>query len=150
MLIGCSKKEAEVVAVGDELTVTILDANRETGKISLGYKKAEDNPWAIAKEKLHVDDVVKVKVVRLVPFGAFAEIIPGIDGLIHISQISNKRIGKPADVLNVGDEVEAMITDINWETKKVALSIRALLPEEVAPKAEEAAAEEAVAEETEA
>ncbi len=139
------KNPAEVVAVGDELTVTILDANRETGKISLGYKKAEDNPWTIAKEKLHVDDVVKVKVVRLVPFGAFAEIIPGIDGLIHISQISNKRIGKPADVLAVGDEVEAMITDINWETKKVALSIRALLPEEAAP-----AAEEAVSEETEA
>ncbi len=143
------KNPAEVVAVGDELTVTILDANRETGKISLGYKKAEDNPWAIAKEKLHVDDVVKVKIVRLVPFGAFAEIIPGIDGLIHISQISNKRIGKPADVLNVGDEVEAMITDINWETKKVALSIRALLPEEAAPKAEEAASE-AASEETEA
>ncbi len=140
------KNPAEVVAVGDELNVTILEANRETGKISLGYKKDEDNPWAIAKEKLHVDDVVKVKIVRLVPFGAFAEIIPGIDGLIHISQIANHRIGKPADVLNVGDEVEAMITDINWETKKVALSIRALLPEEAAP-VEEAPIEEAPAEE---
>ncbi len=139
------KNPAEVVSVGDELTVTILDANRETGKISLGYKKAEDNPWAIAKEKLHVDDVVKVKIVRIVPFGAFAEIIPGIDGLIHISQIANKRIGKPQDVLSVGDEVEAMITDINWETKKVALSIRALLPEE----APAAPAEEAPAETTE-
>ena len=141
------KSPAEVVAVGDEINVTILDANRETGKISLGYKKAEDNPWAIAQEKLHVDDVVKAKIVRIVPFGAFAEIIPGIDGLIHISQISNKRIAKPQDVLAVGDEVEAMITDINWETKKVALSIRALLPEE-APKAE-APAEEAPASETE-
>ncbi len=139
------KNPAEVVSVGDALTVTILDANRETGKISLGYKKAEDNPWEIAKEKLHVDDVVKVKIVRLVPFGAFAEIIPGIDGLIHISQIANKRIGKPQDVLSVGDEVEAMITDINWETKKVALSIRALLPEE----APAAPAEEAPAETTE-
>lgn len=141
------KNPAEVVAVGDELDVTILEANRETGKISLGYKKDEDNPWAIAKEKLHVDDVVKVKIVRLVPFGAFAEIIPGIDGLIHISQIANHRIGKPADVLNIGDEVEAMITDINWETKKVALSIRALLPEEAAAPAEEAPAEEAATEE---
>jgi len=144
------KSPAEVVAVGDEINVTILDANRETGKISLGYKKAEDNPWEIAKEKLHVDDVVKVKIVRLVPFGAFAEIIPGIDGLIHISQIANKRIGKPADVLSVGDVVDAMITDINWETKKVALSIRALLPEEVAAPAEEVESEEAPSAETEA
>ncbi len=141
------KSPAEVVAVGDEIDVTILDANRETGKISLGYKKLEDNPWEIAKEKLHVDDVVKVKIVRLVPFGAFAEIIPGIDGLIHISQIANKRIGKPADVLSVGDVVDAMITDINWETKKVALSIRALLPEEVAAPQEDASADEAKAEE---
>ncbi|MBE7025577.1 MAG: bifunctional 4-hydroxy-3-methylbut-2-enyl diphosphate reductase/30S ribosomal protein S1 [Ruminococcaceae bacterium] len=145
------KNPAEVVSVGDEINVTILDANRETGKISLGYRKPEDNPWEIAKEKLHVDDVVKVKIVRLVPFGAFAEVIPGIDGLIHISQIANKRIGKPADALAVGDVVDAMITDINWETKKVALSIRALLPEEepvveVAP-VEEVAVTEEVAEE---
>lgn len=144
------KSPAEVVAVGDEIDVTILDADRETGKISLGYKKPEDNPWEIAKEKLHEGDVAKVKVVRLVPFGAFAEIIPGIDGLIHISQIANKRIGKPGDVLNVGDMVDAMITDINWETKKVALSIRALLPEEEAPVAEEAPVEEAPVEEAEA
>ncbi len=136
------KNPAEVVAVGDEIDVTILDANRETGKISLGYKKPEDNPWKIARVKLHVDDIVKVKVVRLVPFGAFAEVIPGIDGLIHISQIANKRIGKPSDVLSVGDMVDVMITDINWETKKVALSIRALLPEEEAPAVEEAAAAE--------
>ncbi len=132
------KNPAEVVAVGDEIDVTILDANRETGKISLGYRKPEDNPWEIARVKLHVDDIIKVKVVRLVPFGAFAEVIPGIDGLIHISQIANKRIGKPSDVLSVGDMVDVMITDINWETKKVALSIRALLPEEE-PAAEEVA-----------
>ncbi len=137
------KNPAEVVSVGQEMEVTVLDANRETGKISLGYRKAEDNPWEIAKNKLHVDDVVQVKIVRLVQFGAFAEIIPGIDGLIHISQISNKRIGKPADVLTVGQTVDAMITDINWETKKVALSIRALMPEEatVEEKTEETAAE---------
>ncbi len=150
------KNPAEVVAVGDEIDVTILDANRETGKISLGYRKPEDNPWEIARVKLQVDDIIKVKVVRIVPFGAFAEVIPGIDGLIHISQIANKRIGKPSDVLSVGDVVDVMITDINWETKKVALSIRALLPEEElveeeapleeAPAAEETA-EEAPAEE---
>lgn len=147
------KNPAEVVNVGDEINVTILDANRETGKISLGHRKPEDNPWEIAKEKLHVDDVMKVKIVRLVPFGAFAEVIPGIDGLIHISQIANKRIGKPSDALAVGDVVDAMITDINWETKKVALSIRALLPEEEpakeapAEEATEAAAEEVATEE---
>ncbi|MDD6309184.1 MAG: bifunctional 4-hydroxy-3-methylbut-2-enyl diphosphate reductase/30S ribosomal protein S1 [Clostridia bacterium] len=143
------KNPAEVVSVGDTIQVTVLEANRETGKISLGYRKPEDNPWEIAKAKLHVDDVVQVKIVRLVQFGAFAEIIPGIDGLIHISQIANKRIGKPADVLTVGQTVDAMITDINWETKKVALSIRALLPEEAAPEVPaEEAAPEASAEET--
>ena len=94
---------------------------------------------------MHVNDVIKAKVVRLVSFGAFVEIIPGVDGLIHISQIANKRIDKPSDELSVGQEVEALITDINWDTQKIALSIRALLPDE-APAAEEAA-EEPVSEE---
>lgn len=139
------KHPSDVLSVGDEVTVRLIDANKETGKISLGYRKAEDNPWVIAQNTLHVNDVIKAKVVRLVSFGAFVEIIPGVDGLIHISQIANKRIDKPSDELSVGQEVEALITDINWDTQKIALSIRALLPDEAS--AAEEAAEEPVSEE---
>lgn len=139
------KHPSDVLTVGDEIEVTILEANPETEKISLGYKKTEDNPWAIAKSKLNVGDVITVKVVRLVQFGAFVEIFPGIDGLIHISQIANKRVEKPSDELSIGQEVEVQVADINWETQKIALSMRALLPQE---QPAEAAAEEAAAENT--
>ena len=124
---------SEVVKVGDELTVYVKDIKPETKKISLGYKKAEDNPWTIAQSKLNIGDVVKCTIVRIMPFGAFAQIMPNVDGLIHISQIADRRIEKPEDVLTIGDEVEAKITDINWETKKISLSIRAL----IAPPVEE-------------
>ena len=136
------KHPSEVLKEGDTVNVRILEVNRETGKISLGYRKAEDNPWEIVRNRIKVNDVIKAKVVRLVPFGAFVEIIPGVDGLIHISQIANKRIEKPADELTVGEEIEALVTDINWENRKIALSIRALLPDEK-PVAPEALAEEA-------
>lgn len=137
------KHPSEILSVGDSVEVTILKVDKETTKISLGYKKIEDNPWVIAKSKFNVDDVVNVKVVRLVPFGAFVELIPGIDGLIHISQIADRRIDKPADVLTVGENVDAKITEINWDEKKIGLSIRALIEE--AKKAEEASTEEAPA-----
>ncbi len=123
------KHPSEVLSVGDSVEVTILKVDKETTKVSLGYKKAEDNPWEIAKSKFNEGDVVSAKVVRLVPFGAFVELIPGIDGLIHISQIADKRIGKPADVLTVGEMVEAKITEINWDEKKIGLSIRVLIEE---------------------
>ena len=135
------KHPSEVVKVGDQVEVTILKVDKEAQKISLGYKKLEDNPWEIAKRTFNEGDVVNVKVVRLVPFGAFVELIPGIDGLIHISQIANKRIGKPEDVLTVGEMVDAKITEIKWDEKKIGLSIRELL-------APEAPAEEAPVEET--
>ncbi len=122
------KHPSEVVKEGDVLEVYIKDINAETKKISLGFKKIEDNPWTIAQSKLNVGDVVKCKIVRMMPFGAFAEIMPNVDGLIHISQIADRRIGKPEDVLTIGEEVEAKITDINWEDKKISLSIRALIP----------------------
>ena len=123
------KHPSEVVNVGDTVEVYIKDINTETKKISLGYKKTEDNPWVILEKDYPVGTVVKAKIVGLTAFGAFANIIPGIDGLIHISQISNKRIEKPADELAIGDEVEAKITGIDFEKKRVSLSIRALLPE---------------------
>ena len=129
------KHPSEVVNVGDEVEVYIKDINEETKKISLGYKKEEDNPWFILKNEYPVGSVVKCKIVGLTTFGAFANIIPGIDGLIHISQIANKRIDKPQDVLSVGQEVEAKIIAIDFDKKRVSLSMRALLPEE-ADKAE--------------
>lgn len=132
------KHPSEVVNVGDEVEVYIKDINEETKKISLGYKKEEDNPWFILKNDYPVDSVVKCKIVGLTTFGAFANIIPGIDGLIHISQIANKRIDKPQDVLSVGQEVEAKIIAIDFDKKRVSLSMRALLPEE-ADKAEDKA-----------
>lgn len=132
------KHPSEVVNVGDEVEVYIKDINEETKKISLGYKKEEDNPWFIIKNEYPVGSVVKCKIVGLTTFGAFANIIPGIDGLIHISQIANKRIDKPQDVLSVGQEVEAKIIAIDFDKKRVSLSMRALLPEE-ADKAEDTA-----------
>ena len=134
------KHPSEIVNVGDVLEVYIKDMNPETQKISLGYKKTEDDPWVIAQNKIHVGDVIKVKIVRMMPFGAFAEIIPNVDGLIHISQIADRRIGKPEDVLTIGEEVEVKVTETDWEAKKISLSIRALIApaaEEAAPEAEE-------------
>jgi len=144
------KHPSEVVKEGDVLKVYIKDINEETKKISLGYKKAEDNPWAIAKAKINLDDVVKCKIVRMMPFGAFAEIMPNIDGLIHISQIADKRIGKPEDVLSIGQEVEAKVVELDWDTNKISLSIRALIEpkvEEKAPEVKEEVAAEPVADE---
>ncbi len=140
---GRIKHPSEIVKVGDMIKVYIKEINAEQKKISLGFKKAEDNPWTKIEKEYKVDDVISCKIVRLVPFGAFAEIIPFVDGLIHISQISNKRIDKPADVLTVGDEVEAKIIEIDLEAKKISLSIRALLKEEAPAEAEETV-EEAV------
>ena len=111
--------------------------NMKTGekkKISLGYKTEATNPWTIFNNEYKVGDVVTVKIVKLMTFGAFAEIIPGVDGLIHISQIADRRIGKPEDVLSEGQEVDAKIIDIDQEHKRISLSIRALL----APAADEA------------
>ena len=136
------KNPSEVVNVGDEIDVYIKELDPEKKRISLGHRSEAENPWNIFENKYKVDDVVDVKIVSLTPFGAFAELIPGIDGLIHISQISNKKIAKPSDELSIGQTVTAKITAIDSETKKVSLSIRALL-DPVAPEEEaEAAVEE--------
>lgn len=135
------KHPSEVVSVGDSIEVYIKDIKEDTKKISLGFKKAEDNPWEIVKSKITLGEPATVKIVRIMPYGAFAEIIPGVDGLIHISQIANRRIDNPAAELKIGESVEAKVTEIDWDNKKIALSIRALLPVEEAS-AEEAATEE--------
>ena len=121
------KHPSDVVKVGDMLEVYVKDLDPENKKISLGYKKTEDNPWEILREKYPVGTVTNVKIVSLTTFGAFAQIIPGIDGLVHISQLSTERVAKPADVVSVGDEVDAKIIDIDFEKKRVSLSIKAVL-----------------------
>ncbi|MBS4784559.1 MAG: bifunctional 4-hydroxy-3-methylbut-2-enyl diphosphate reductase/30S ribosomal protein S1 [Clostridiales bacterium] len=124
------KHPSQVVNVGDQVEVYVKDIDPEKKKISLGYKKSEDNPWEILKKNYQVDDAVEVKIVSLTQFGAFAQIIPGVDGLIHISQISNERINKPSDVLKVGDVVKVKITEIDYDKKRISLSIKALLNDE--------------------
>lgn len=146
------KHPSEVVSVGDTVEVYVKELDRENKKISLGYKKVEDNPWEILKRDYPVDSEVDVKIVSLTSFGAFAQIIPGIDGLVHISQISHKHIGTPAEVLKVGDVVKAKIMEIDFDKKRVSLSIKALVEPPVveetpAPEVVEAPAEETVVEE---
>ena len=139
---------SEMFKEGDIVDVFVIALDAEKKKISLGYRKAEDNPWTKFMAAYKVEDVAKVKIVKLMPFGAFAEIVPGVDGLIHISQITNTHIAKPGDVLKEGDEVEAKIIAVDEENKKVSLSMRALIPgeENAAPaEVEEAAADEVVA-----
>ena len=135
------KNPAEVVSVGDEIDVYVISFDPEKRKISLGYKTAEMNPWNQFMTGYNVGDVVDAKVVKLMTFGAFAEIIPGVDGLIHISQIADRRIGKPEDVLSEGQQVQVKITEIDAENKRISLSIRALIEpaeEEVVEAVEEA------------
>ena len=127
------RKPEDVLSVGQEVEVYVISFDADKKKISLGYRKAEDNPWAKFTAAYGEGDVATVKVVKFMPFGAFAEIVPGVDGLIHISQIANRRIGKADEVLTVGEEVEAKITAIDNEKQKVSLSIRALIEPEQAP-----------------
>ena len=129
---GRVKNPAEVVSVGDKLDVYVISFDQEARKISLGHKDPNGNPWTKFTETYAEGDVATVKIVKLMDFGAFAEVLPGVDGLIHISQIANRRIGKPSDVLTVGEEVDAKITAIDNEKQKISLSIRALLENEQA------------------
>ena len=131
------KKPSDVVKVGDVVEVYVKDLDVENKKISLGYKKNEDNPWEILKSKYEVGSVCTAKINSMTTFGAFAEILPGIDGLIHISQISKERIAKPQDVLSVGQEVEVKITELDFDKKRISLSMKALI-EDDEPVVEEA------------
>jgi 4-hydroxy-3-methylbut-2-enyl diphosphate reductase len=136
------KNPAEVVSVGDTIEVFVKSFDAEKKRISLGCKTDDNNPWNIFMNNYKVDDVATVKIVGLTPFGAFAEISPDVDGLIHISQIADKKIGNPAEYLEVGQEVDAKIVAIDEDKKKVSLSIRALLAPAAEETAEEAADEE--------
>lgn len=135
------KHPSEVLKVGQEIEVTVLKADKETKKISLGYRKAEDNPWA--NVKYQVGDLVTGKVVSMKPFGAFVELEDGLEALVHISNITMRRIDKPQDALEMGQEVTAKVVEVDLEKKRIELSIRELEgaaveeAEEVAPEATE-------------
>ncbi len=121
------KHPSEVVSVGDTVEVYVISFDKEKKKISLGMKDRSHNPWEVFTGKYQPGDVANVRVVKLMTFGAFAEVVPGVDGLIHISQIADHRIDKPGDVLSEGQMVDVKIIDIDYDNKKVSLSIRALL-----------------------
>jgi 4-hydroxy-3-methylbut-2-enyl diphosphate reductase len=132
------KHPSEVVKVGDHLDVYVISFDAEKHKISLGVKDRTQNPWDVFMKTYKVGDVAKVRIVKLMTFGAFAEVVPGVDGLIHISQIADRRIEKPGDVLSEGETVEAKITAVDEEKQKISLSIRAILT----PAADEEEAED--------
>ena len=133
------KHPSEVLTIGQEVEVNVIGLDTEKKKISLGYRKDCENPWNKFMDTYSVGDVANVKIVKFMPFGAFAQILPGVDGLIHISQIADRRIGKPEDVLAEGQEVQVKITEVDAENKRISLSIRALL--ETSEEAEETAEE---------
>lgn len=133
------KHPSEVVKVGDTVNVYIRDLDTEKHKISLGYRKPEDNPWEIFKAQYPIGAVTTAKIVGMTTFGAFAQILPGVDGLIHISQIADHRVEKPQDELKMGQEVTVKITNVDYDKKRISLSMRALLDEG----ASETAADEA-------
>lgn len=119
---------SEVLSVGETVTVRILNFDAETKKLSLGYRKQEDNPWFAIAERYHSGDTVTGTVIRIVPFGAFVELEPGVEGLVHISQISTVRIARVEEVLEIGHQVDMKVLEVNSEFKKISLSIREVAP----------------------
>ena len=116
---------AKVVSAGDQVTVYVLDFDKEKGRIALSLKEAKPNPWNTAVDKYQKDQILEGTVVRLVDFGAFVELEPGVDGLVHVSQISSERVTKPANFLSIGDKVKVKILEIDGDKKKISLSIKA-------------------------
>ena len=121
------KHPSEVVKVGDTVEVYVISADKEKKKISLGMKDHSQDPWTVFTTTYQVGDTANVRIVKLMTFGAFAEVVPGVDGLIHISQLADHRVEKPGDVVAEGDKVDVKITDVDMDNKKISLSIRALL-----------------------
>lgn len=140
------KHPSEVVKVGDFIEVYIKELDKENNRISLGYKKTEDNPWEQFKANYNVGDTISAKIVSITPFGAFAQIIDGVDGLIHISQLANKRVDNVKDIVSIGDVVDVKIIDIDIENKRISISMRALLEDDETADADDAADEVADAE----
>ena len=147
---GKLKHPEEVLKIGDIINVKILSLNEEKGKISLGLKQTQPEPWTLVGDKYQVGDVLDGKVVQTKEYGAFVELEAGLDGLVHISEIANKRVENVSDELKVGETVKVKIMEIDPEKRRISLSIKAALPEEEAAAEDEAPAEEAPAEEAEA
>ena len=143
------KHPSQVLKVGQEIDVFIKEIDVDKRRISLGYKTQEMDAWFQFTQKYNEGDIVSAKIVSIMPFGAFAEVCEDVDGLIHISRISTKRISSPAEVLSVGDVVDVKITEIDDENRKLALSIRAITEEIEKAEAEAKAAEEKAAREAE-
>ncbi len=122
-------KVSDVLSVGQEVKVKVLKLDEERGRISLSIKQTEPQPWDQVEDKFNEGDVVEGTVKRLVDFGAFVEVMPGVEGLVHISQISHKHVDTPADVLKVGQSVQTKILNIQPEEHRLALSMKALEPE---------------------
>ena len=142
---GRVKHPSDVVAVGQEIEVKILNVDADRERISLSYKQTQPRPWTVAGEKYPVGSVVEGKVVRITTFGAFVELEPGLDGLVHISQCALTRIAKVEDAVNVGDIVRVKVLDVNTEAKRISLSIREVLEDEAldsVPEADDFAIEE--------
>ena len=127
---GRVKHPSDVVKPGDVIDVKILNVDPEKERISLSYKQTQPRPWTVAGEKYPVGSVVEGKVVRITTFGAFVELEPGLDGLVHISQCALTRIAKVEDAVNVGDVVRVKVLDVNTEAKRISLSIREVLEDE--------------------
>ncbi len=127
---GRVKHPSDVVSVGQEIDVKILNVDPERERISLSYKQTQPKPWSVADQKYPVGSVVEGKVVRITTFGAFVELEPGLDGLVHISQCALTRIAKVEDAVNVGDIVRVKVLDVNTEAKRISLSIREVLEDE--------------------
>ena len=134
---GRVKHPSDVVKPGDEVEVVVLALDREKERISLGYKQTQAHPWETAVDKYPAGAVVEGRVVRIVSFGAFVELEPGLDGLVHISNIANRRLEKVEDALKVGDVVNVKVLEVNPESKRISLSIKATLPREEGAEEEE-------------
>ena len=126
MTWGRNQNPRDILQVGQVIDVKVKELDKENKRFKLSYEKKGPNPWNKVEEKYHVGDVVKVKISKLMPFGAFAELEKGIEGLIHISQICERKIAKPEEELQVGQKVNAKIINIDFENKKIELSIREL------------------------
>ena len=140
---GKLRHPQEVLKIGQKINVKILSMNEEKGKISLGLKQTTPEPWSVINEKYEVGQIVEGKVVQIKEYGAFVELEPGLDGLVHISEVAHKRVANIADELSVGQEVKAKILDIDTEKKRISLSIK----EATDAPSEDAAEEEAPVEE---
>ena len=124
------KHPSDIVSIGDKVEVVVKSLDKDSGKISLSYRKEADNPWNVFVKNYSVGQVVEAKVYSIKSFGAFVEIIPGVDGLIHVSQISDSHVGAVSDLLSVGQVVKARIWEIDYGARRVSLSIRALVENE--------------------